>query len=338
MYAHAHEMIPKAARNNLVYGLLLSLFNSMQHTGTQFLRFSTSRCPDTLTSGHEPCRMELRWEEAGSSRDGQGSEDLATRQECTLSFFAKPVKMYARRTAHMNWSAPSWTRVAVRFTQYRTPMTPTMCPGTQRIRSYFVRPVRRKEGSYFGTLDVSTIFQFYAFLGGLRRSSGYRVESKPTQIVNTRSAPIQTNYSPDGKHLIWVSVPNQLHFLSFAKPEGDDGKEQWGHMTTDTVRIHTSCMTLLYANRVIWLVLLLSHRSVFGVYDVELDSHDGHVQPRRRRPYPHAHFRISGSNSRLSCVNGPREPACACRRMYRRCFGSSGKVCQPYHILLGDQY
>ncbi|EIM87905.1 WD40 repeat-like protein [Stereum hirsutum FP-91666 SS1] len=67
-------------------------------------------------------------------------------------------------------------------------------------------------------------------------------QSKPTQIVNTRSAPIQTNYSPDGKHLVWVSVPNQLHFLSFAKPEGDDGKEQWGHMTTDTSLTATTAM------------------------------------------------------------------------------------------------
>lgn len=182
--------------------------------------------------------------------------------------------------------------------------------------------------------------RFHAFSGGLRRCSGYRIESKPTQIVNTRSAPIQTNYSPDGKHLVWVSVPNQLHFLSFAKPEGDDGKEQWGHMTTDTVCTPTSSLTLHSADRVFGSFSSVpSFRVPCLVFDnVELDSHDGHVQPRRRRPYPHAHFRIPGPHPRLSCVNGSRKPSRACRRMYRRRFGSSGKVCHLYHFLLEDKY
>ncbi|KAJ7437150.1 WD40-repeat-containing domain protein, partial [Mycena galericulata] len=51
-------------------------------------------------------------------------------------------------------------------------------------------------------------------------------QSRHTQQCALKVSPAQTNYSPDGRVLLYTSIGNQLFFLTLGK-EGDDAKEAW---------------------------------------------------------------------------------------------------------------
>lgn len=51
-------------------------------------------------------------------------------------------------------------------------------------------------------------------------------ESRYTQQCTAKVSPVQTNYSPDGRSLLYTSVGHQLFFLTFGK-QTDDSKDAW---------------------------------------------------------------------------------------------------------------
>ncbi|THH19905.1 hypothetical protein EW146_g1344 [Bondarzewia mesenterica] len=58
------------------------------------------------------------------------------------------------------------------------------------------------------------------------RPSFLFTESRHTQQRTLKVSPVQTNYSPDGKSLLYVSAGHQVFFMTYGK-EADDAKEQW---------------------------------------------------------------------------------------------------------------
>ena len=48
-------------------------------------------------------------------------------------------------------------------------------------------------------------------------------------------SPVQTNYSPDGKSLLYVSAGHQVFFMTYGK-QGDDAKDQWASSEKEGVR------------------------------------------------------------------------------------------------------
>lgn len=62
------------------------------------------------------------------------------------------------------------------------------------------------------------------------------LESRNTQQISLGVSPIQTNYSPDGKSLLYTSAGHQLFFMTHGKDnEGD--KEQWNLAKKDGVSV-----------------------------------------------------------------------------------------------------
>ncbi|KAG6910126.1 hypothetical protein DXG01_012885 [Tephrocybe rancida] len=53
-------------------------------------------------------------------------------------------------------------------------------------------------------------------------------QSRYTQQCSTKSVPVQTNYSPDGRSLLYASPNHHLFFLDLSK-EGEETKETWRH-------------------------------------------------------------------------------------------------------------
>ncbi|KAI0057557.1 WD40 repeat-like protein [Artomyces pyxidatus] len=51
-------------------------------------------------------------------------------------------------------------------------------------------------------------------------------QSRHIQQITLKILPVQTNYSPDGKTLLYVSAGHQLLFMTYGQ-EGDEPKEQW---------------------------------------------------------------------------------------------------------------
>ncbi|KAJ7205944.1 WD40-repeat-containing domain protein, partial [Mycena rebaudengoi] len=51
-------------------------------------------------------------------------------------------------------------------------------------------------------------------------------QSRHTQQCSLKVSPVQTNYSPDGRSLLYTSAGHQLFFLTLGK-EADEPKEQW---------------------------------------------------------------------------------------------------------------
>ncbi|KAJ7119486.1 WD40-repeat-containing domain protein [Mycena epipterygia] len=51
-------------------------------------------------------------------------------------------------------------------------------------------------------------------------------QSRYTQQCTAKVSPVQTNYSPDGRSLLYTSVGHQLFFLTFGK-QTEDSKEAW---------------------------------------------------------------------------------------------------------------
>jgi hypothetical protein len=109
-------------------------------------------------------------------------------------------------------------------------MTLTIYHGIPLIQNYFARRVRRTEGLCSGTHDVS--FTCIVCIA----NNPYRTqESRHTQQIVLKVSPVQTNYSPDGRALIFTSAGHQLFFLTYGK-DGDGAKEQWHQSDKDGVR------------------------------------------------------------------------------------------------------
>jgi len=62
----------------------------------------------------------------------------------------------------------------------------------------------------------------------------FRPESRYTQQVALKVSPVQTNYSPDGRALLYTSAGHQLFFMTFGK-ENEEAKEQWSLSEKDGV-------------------------------------------------------------------------------------------------------
>jgi THO complex subunit 3 len=67
----------------------------------------------------------------------------------------------------------------------------------------------------------------------------YSSESRHTQQCSLKVSPVQTNYSPDGRSLLYASAGHQLFFMTLDK-ENEDAKEQWLFSNKDAVRRSTS--------------------------------------------------------------------------------------------------
>ncbi|KAG5639704.1 hypothetical protein H0H81_005887 [Sphagnurus paluster] len=80
-----------------------------------------------------------------------------------------------------------------------------MSRGIQHIRTSSAHRARERGKLSFGMRDVS--------------------ESRHIQqCEKLKGSPVQTNYSPDGRSLLWASAAHQLFFMELAK-QGDQAKE-----------------------------------------------------------------------------------------------------------------
>lgn len=61
-------------------------------------------------------------------------------------------------------------------------------------------------------------------------------ESRHVQQIHLRVSPVQTNYSPDGKSLLYTSAGHQLFFLTLGK-DSESTKEIWKTSDKDGVHI-----------------------------------------------------------------------------------------------------
>ncbi|KAK7054112.1 WD40-repeat-containing domain protein [Favolaschia claudopus] len=64
-------------------------------------------------------------------------------------------------------------------------------------------------------------------------------QSRHTQQCSLKVSPVQTNYSPDGRALLYTSAGHQLFFLTLGK-EGDETKESWHPSPKDAVIASTA--------------------------------------------------------------------------------------------------
>jgi THO complex subunit 3 len=60
-------------------------------------------------------------------------------------------------------------------------------------------------------------------------------ESRYIQQCPLKVTPIKTNYSPDGKHLLYTTAGHQLCFMDLRK-EGEETKESWHASEKNPVR------------------------------------------------------------------------------------------------------
>ena len=66
-----------------------------------------------------------------------------------------------------------------------------------------------------------------------------QLESRYTQQILLRAAPLQTNYSPDGRTIMYTTSTNWLHFLELGK-EHEGAKEQWDIVERDVPSVSSS--------------------------------------------------------------------------------------------------
>lgn len=136
-----------------------------------------------------------------------------------------------------------------------------------------------------------------------------RPESRHTQQCSLKVSPVQTNYSPDGRALLYASAGHSIFFMTLGK-EGEETKEQWNPSEKDPVRFPCNHYIFL-TNRF--------HP------DTWIDSY---VQPRRRWSYINSPLRAYTTYNGLPKSHITRKPCCTCRRMCCRGLGSPGKVCE----------
>lgn len=136
-----------------------------------------------------------------------------------------------------------------------------------------------------------------------------RPESRYIQQIALKVSPVQTNYSPDGRALLYTSAGHQLFFMTFGK-ESEESKEQWSLFEKDGV-----CATFDY---IIFSLIVIENLAYCGL--------NSHVQPRRRWSGDDSPSRTHHPHHGLSIANRPRKPCGPCGRVCSRCTGSSGKV------------
>ncbi|KAH7887377.1 WD40-repeat-containing domain protein [Phlebopus sp. FC_14] len=66
-------------------------------------------------------------------------------------------------------------------------------------------------------------------------------QSRYTQQIQLKVSPVQTNYSPDGRTLLFTSAGHQLFFLTFGR-EGDSAKETWQTSDKDGTIVASTAM------------------------------------------------------------------------------------------------
>jgi hypothetical protein len=69
----------------------------------------------------------------------------------------------------------------------------------------------------------------------LVRLNGAHSESRYTQQCPLKVSPTQTNYSPDGRSLLYTSSGHQMFFMTYGKDMESD-KESWHVSEKDGVR------------------------------------------------------------------------------------------------------
>ena len=66
-----------------------------------------------------------------------------------------------------------------------------------------------------------------------------QIESRHIQQCTLKVSPVQINYAPDGKSLLYVSSGNQLFFMSYGKDSDDStASAQWSPMDRSPVTHH----------------------------------------------------------------------------------------------------
>ena len=116
--------------------------------------------------------------------------------------------------------------------------------GIRHILTFFVPQAKRIGESFFGTHDVCFFFPCYMQFCKMERLI-IRSESRHTQQCSVKVSPVQTNYAPDGRSLLYASAGHQLFFMTLGK-ENENAKEQWSFANKDAVRVgHFRIMHLL---------------------------------------------------------------------------------------------
>ena len=98
------------------------------------------------------------------------------------------------------------------------------CTSSQKDRKIVFWDARRKLCHH----------QYIAFTKASYFLTARHSESRHIQQCSLKVSPTQTNYSPDGKALLYTSAGHQLFFMTFGK-EDDESKESWGLSDRDGV-------------------------------------------------------------------------------------------------------
>lgn len=114
----------------------------------------------------------------------------------------------------------------VDYVSWNPTHTELFCTSSQKDRRIVFWDARRK-------LCVGAIYHYAAF------HTFHISESRNTQQITLKVSPVQTNYSPDGRSLLYTSAGHQLFFMTFGK-ENEGGKEQWTLSDKDGVRTANS--------------------------------------------------------------------------------------------------
>ena len=125
-----------------------------------------------------------------------------------------------------------------------------------------------------------------------------RPESRPTQQCPLKVSPTLTNYSPDGKSLLYTSSGHQMFFMTYGK-ELDIERDSWHHSEKDGVRSQS---------------LQLTERVSFSF--TQGHRINSHVQSRWRRHHTHILFWPHPTDYGLSKSADSRESS-----------GSRGRLC-----------
>ncbi len=97
--------------------------------------------------------------------------------------------------------------------------------GTPHTQSCSARRARETGGSCSGMVDVSSP-SLYVVLP----AHACHQESRHVQQIQLKFSPMQLNYSPDGKTILYTTTSRMLGALNFGR-EGDETKDQW-HVTS----------------------------------------------------------------------------------------------------------
>lgn len=109
----------------------------------------------------------------------------------------------------------------------------TMFRGILPIPSFSVPQAKKTGALYSGMHDVRHLLSCYYMLVHEQACP----ESRYIQQCSLKVSPVQTNYAPDGRSLLYVSAGHQLFFMTFGKT-GEEAKEEWHLSEREAVRRH----------------------------------------------------------------------------------------------------